>query len=84
MKLANDPYIWRFNGFVITWLAFLLMLPIPFTNPFPAIGILLLAIAMLEADGLLMAIAYLWTMVFTLILVFVGWNFWEIAHGIWH
>jgi hypothetical protein len=84
LKLANDPYIWRFNGLVITWLAFLLMLPIPFTNPFPAIGILLLAIAMLEADGLLMAIAYLWTMVFTLILVFVGWNFWEIAHGIWH
>jgi len=83
-KLANDPYIWRFNGFVITWLAFLLMLPIPFTNPFPAIGILLLAIAMLEADGLLMAIAYLWTMVFTLVLFFVGWNFWAIANGLWN
>jgi len=83
-KLANDPYIWRFNGFVISWLAFLLMLPIPFTNPFPAIGILLLAIAMLESDGLLIAIAYLWTLVFTLVLVFLGWNFWAIANGIWN
>ena len=84
LKLANDPYIWRFNGFLITWLAFLLMLPIPFTNPFPAIGILLLAIAMLEADGLLMAIAYLWTILFTLVLIVVGWNFWAIANGIWN
>ena len=84
LRIANNRYIWRLNGFLITWLAFLLMLPIPFTNPFPAIGILLLAIAMLEADGLLMVIAYLWTMVFTLVLFFVGLNFWAIANGIWN
>jgi hypothetical protein len=57
-RVATHPWIWRINGLVITWLAILLMAPIPFTNPFPTIGILLLVVAMLEGDGLLMCFAY--------------------------
>lgn len=60
LKLATNRWILRFNGLWMAWLAFLLALPIPMTNPLPTIAILLLAIAMLEADGLLMCIAYIW------------------------
>jgi hypothetical protein len=42
------------------------MLPIPFTNPIPTAGILLLAVATLEADGLLMCVAYGLTIAITL------------------
>jgi hypothetical protein len=57
-RIATHPWIWRINGLVITWLAILLIAPIPFTNPIPTIGILLLVVAMLEGDGLLMCFAY--------------------------
>lgn len=56
--LAEKPYIWRLNGLCIFWLTILLMLPIPFTNPVPTAGILLMCVATLEADGLLMCICY--------------------------
>jgi hypothetical protein len=64
--IASNPYIWRFNGLCITWLAILLILPIPFTNPFPTVGILLLVVAMLESDGFLMCVAYGLTAVITM------------------
>lgn len=63
--LANNTWIWRLNGLCICWLAILLMLPIPFTNPIPTVGILLFVFAMLEADGLLMCISYGMTLVIT-------------------
>lgn len=72
LKLAKNPQIWRLNGLWIAWLAFLLALPIPMTNPLPTIAILLLAIATLEADGLLMCIAYIWGIVVTLFFGFLG------------
>lgn len=78
--IAQNRYIWRLNGLWLTWLTLLLMLPIPFTNPLPAIGILLLAIAMLEADGLLMGIAYVWTLLLTLGLLFLGSNLWSLSN----
>jgi hypothetical protein len=56
--IASHPLIWRINGLMITWLAILLVAPIPFTNPIPTIGILLLVVAMFEGDGLLMCFAY--------------------------
>jgi hypothetical protein len=70
--IANNPYVWRVNGLLIAWLTILLMLPIPGTNPFPTIGILLTSVAMLEGDGLLMSIAYLWTIFITGLIVFLG------------
>ncbi|HAG82439.1 MAG TPA: exopolysaccharide biosynthesis protein [Cyanobacteria bacterium UBA12227] len=64
--IAEKPQIWRWNGFCIAWLTVLLMLPIPFTNPIPTLGILLLAIATLEEDGLLMCVSYGITALITL------------------
>jgi hypothetical protein len=57
-KIAENPLIWRVNGLFIAWSAFLLMLPVPLTNAIFTTQILLLAVATLEADGLLMCIAY--------------------------
>jgi hypothetical protein len=70
--LANNPSIWRINGLCICWLAILLMLPIPLTNPIPTVGILLFVFAMLEADGLLMCISYGMTLVITAAVFGVG------------
>lgn len=67
--IAKNPYIWRINGVWIAWLAILLMLPIPFTNPLPTIGIVLLVIATIEADGLLMCVAYLWSIIISLLFI---------------
>jgi hypothetical protein len=64
-RIASNPRIWQFNGLCITWLAILLIAPIPLTNPFPTIGILLLVVAMLESDGLLMCVAYVLTALIT-------------------
>ncbi|NEP16494.1 MAG: exopolysaccharide biosynthesis protein [Leptolyngbya sp. SIO4C1] len=58
VRLAEDARAARLNGACISWLTLLLMLPIPFTNPIPTAVILLLVIAMLEADGLLMCAGY--------------------------
>lgn len=75
--LAESDQAWRINGFCIAWLAFLLMLPIPFTNPIPTIGILLLAVATLEADGLLMCVAYGLTIAITLAVAGIGYALWQ-------
>jgi hypothetical protein len=76
-SVADNPYIWRFNGLCITWLAILLIAPIPFTNPFPTTGILLLAVAMLESDGLLMCAAYVLTALITLFCALVVYLLWQ-------
>ena len=76
VSIAGNPKIWRWNGICIAWLTVLLMLPIPFTNPIPTIGILLLAIATLEEDGLLMCISY---GVMALITLFFGFIFYAIC-----
>lgn len=75
-KIADHPWIWRFNGFCISWLAILLISPIPLTNPFPTIGILLLAVATIESDGLLMCISYVITVLITLLFGFIGYALW--------
>ncbi|XHX77354.1 MAG: exopolysaccharide biosynthesis protein [Stenomitos frigidus ULC029] len=76
-RLAESQQIWRLNGLCIAWLAILLMLPIPFTNPIPTAGILLLAIATLEADGLLMCVAYGMTIVITVAVAGIGYMLWQ-------
>lgn len=68
--IAESPYAWRLNGICIAWLSLLLIAPIPFTNPIPTTGILLLAIATLEADGLLMCVSYVLTLGITLVFGF--------------
>ena len=75
-KIANNPLTWRINGLCISWLTILLMSPIPFTNPFPTVGILLLAVATIEADGLLICIGYILTALITALFGFIGYALW--------
>lgn len=75
--IANNPYTGRCNGFCIAWLSILLMSPIPFTNPLPALTKLLLAIATLSTDDLLMCIAYLLTVFNTIFFAFIGYALWQ-------
>jgi hypothetical protein len=75
-KVANHPWIWRLNGLCISWLTILLISPIPFTNPIPTVGILLLAVAAIESDGLLMCVSYIATLLITALFGFIGYGLW--------
>ena len=57
-RFARSNRTWRINGLCISWLSLLLMTPVPLTNPIPTVGILLLAISMIEMDGLLLLLGY--------------------------
>ncbi|MBD1922688.1 exopolysaccharide biosynthesis protein [Microcoleus sp. FACHB-831] len=76
-KVARNRRVWQLNGVCMVWLSILLLLPIPFTNPIPTIGILLFVVATLEGDGLLMCISYGVTALISLFFVFVGGAFWQ-------
>ncbi len=76
-QLTNSIHTQRINGFCIAWLSILLMSPIPFTNPPPAIAILFLTVATLEADGLLMCVGYLLTLANTVLFIFIGYAVWQ-------
>ncbi|MBD2441452.1 exopolysaccharide biosynthesis protein [Nostoc sp. FACHB-110] len=75
-KIALNPWTWRINGLCISWLTILLMLPIPLTNPIPTVGILLLAVATIESDGLLICCSYVLTALITSIFAFIGYAIW--------
>jgi hypothetical protein len=75
-RIAESHHVWQLNGLCIAWLAILLMLPIPLTNPIPTVGILLLAVATLEEDGLLMCIAYGLTIAITLAVLGIAYALW--------
>lgn len=75
--LAEHPHIWQINGLCISWLTLLLMSPIPFTNPIPTVGILLFAIATLEADGVLMCVSYVLTALITVFFGLIGYLLWR-------
>jgi hypothetical protein len=72
--LATSSPVWQINGACISWLTFLLMLPIPMTNPIPTLGILLIAIATLEADGLMLCLGYAATLLITGVFGAVGYG----------
>jgi hypothetical protein len=76
-RIADNPYIWQINGLFIMWLTLLLMLPIPATNPVPTVGILLLAVATLEGDGLMMAVGYGLTGLITLFFAVIFYLLWK-------
>lgn len=76
-RIASNSRIWQLNGLCITWLAILLIAPIPLTNPFPTIGILLLIVATLESDGLLMCVAYGLTALITAICGAIVYLLWK-------
>jgi hypothetical protein len=76
VKIADNPLTWRLNGLCISWLAILLILPVPLTNPIPTVGILLLAVANIESDGLLMCVSYIFTALTTLLFAFIAYAVW--------
>ena len=59
--LCRNPFLHRMHGVLIAFLAILLALPlpIPFSNLLAAIPILLMALALLEDDGVFMIAGYL-------------------------
>ncbi|GAB1539418.1 exopolysaccharide biosynthesis protein [Scytonema sp. NUACC21] len=75
-KIAEHPLTWRFNGLCISWLTILLISPVPLTNPIPTVGILLLAVATIESDGLLMWVGYIFTVLTTLFFGFIIYALW--------
>jgi hypothetical protein len=74
---AESPHIWQINGACIAWLTLLLMSPIPMTNPVPTVGILLFTVATLEADGLLMWVAYGFAALTTGFFGLIGYLLWR-------
>jgi hypothetical protein len=81
--IAENRYVWRLNGLCIAWLALLLSLPvsfIPFSNTIPAIAILVLAVATLEADGLFIGVGYVLTTINTLFFGAIGYLLWQAPH----
>lgn len=60
LKISGNPGYIRFLGLCLAWDAVLmgLPLPIPFTNLLPGYTILILAIGILERDGLFMLLGY--------------------------
>lgn len=78
-KVTQHQITWRINGICLTWLVVLLMSPYPpFSNPLPAVGILLLAVATIECDGILMVLGYIITILNTL---FFGLAFYLLYSG---
>ncbi|NJL47071.1 MAG: exopolysaccharide biosynthesis protein [Leptolyngbyaceae cyanobacterium SM2_5_2] len=75
--VTESPYIWQINGAILAWLTLLLMSPIPMTNPVPTIGILLVAIATLEADGLMMCLGYGFAALTTALFGLIGYALWR-------
>lgn len=75
-KIAENPLTWRINGLCISWLTLLLMSPVPLTNPIPTVGILLLAVATIESDGLLICVSYGVTVIITMLFGFIGYALW--------
>ncbi|HEY9764343.1 MAG TPA: exopolysaccharide biosynthesis protein [Trichocoleus sp.] len=76
-KITRHPQIWQINGICISWLAVLLMSPVPFTNPIPTVGILAFVIATLEGDGLLLCVSYGLTLLNTVFFGVLGYLLWR-------
>ena len=68
--LSNDK-LYRFYGFMIFVLAFLILLPLPFFNYAPAVVITLSIVGLLSRDGLFLLMA---VSLFTLILAAFGYT----------
>jgi hypothetical protein len=73
----TERFLQQINGACISWLTLLLMLPVPMTNPIPAVGILIVAIATLEADGLVMCLGYVATGLTTAFFGLIGYGLWR-------
>ncbi|HEY9735800.1 MAG TPA: exopolysaccharide biosynthesis protein [Trichocoleus sp.] len=75
--ITQHPQVWRINGLCISWLALLLMSPVPMTNPIPTVGILAFVVATLEEDGLLLCVSYGLTGLITAFFGVIGYLLWR-------
>lgn len=79
LALTSGPMA-RLNGLVLVFAGLLLMAPfglIPFSNTAPAIAILLLAMGMLQRDGLFVILGYLATLLtvaYFSVLIYAAWR----------
>jgi hypothetical protein len=71
-RVVNHPYAWQLSGLCIAWQAFLLILPIPLTNPIPTVGILIFTVALLEQDGFLLCVGFGMTLAITAAVFSIG------------
>ncbi len=80
VSISHHPAHRRFLGLVLIWDAFLmgLPLPIPLTNILPGYAILLMAIGILEADGVLILVGYGLTGMTTIFFLSIGGVIWEL------
>ncbi|MEN8447070.1 MAG: exopolysaccharide biosynthesis protein, partial [Cyanobacteria bacterium J06555_13] len=76
-KFTQRKDVWQINGLCITWLTLLLMSPVPLTNPIPTLGVLTLAIATVEMDGLLMLVGYVLVGLNTALFGALGYLLWR-------
>jgi hypothetical protein len=64
----------RVVGFVVLLLAFSGIWPLPLINLLPAVTIALLAIAVLQEDGILLAVAFIVAVLSLLVFAFLAWK----------
>lgn len=76
-RIAQSSKVLQINGICLTLLTVLLMLPIPLTNPIPTIGMLLIVVATLEADGLLLCVSYGFTAAIALFFALIIYALWQ-------
>lgn len=86
LQISQNRKLHRLLGVCMVWNAALmsLPLPIPFTNLIPGYTILIQAISLLEADGLLMLISYGLTLATTLFFVGIANTIWALTLQLIH
>lgn len=83
--LTGKSWHWLIGlSLILATLALMLPIPIPGNNIPPAIGILLLALGLLERDGLFVLIGHLYTLAMWLVLLTLAVLFWEAIDGYVH
>jgi hypothetical protein len=83
--LTGKSWHWLIGlSLILATIALMLPIPIPGNNIPPAIGILLLALGLLERDGLFVLIGHLYTLLLWIALLTVAFFFWEAIDGYVH
>jgi hypothetical protein len=77
------PEMLRVHGITVVYLSLLLSLPIPLTNAIPAVAIVLLALGMLERDGLFIFCGYVMTAVCSFVFGLLFWLGKAGAQALW-
>lgn len=85
--MTEGSFVTRLNGLAIAWSGVLLMAPfgfVPFSNTLPGIAVLLLALGMIQRDGLVVIGGYLMmfgTMVYFTVLFWLAFRAGQLAFG---